>query len=192
MLRISWQIRENLVCQLSGRDRARRDVFSKLENWSGNEQDKCVFWLNGLAGTGKSTIVQTFTEMSFADGELEASFFCLPGFEDRSTLQSIFPTVAPQLSYQYPHFQREPLPVLTVNPDVGWEILYSQTENLSSNHSKQRKFQPLSSLMPSISVGMRSLHRHCSPLSPATLTRSILSSSLSLVSLNLEFDLGFI
>jgi len=30
------------------------------------KEDKHVFWLNGLARTGKSTIAQTFAEMSFA------------------------------------------------------------------------------------------------------------------------------
>ena len=52
----------------------RIDVLLQLENWLKDEQDKRVFWLNGLAGTGKSTIAQTFAEMSFADGKLGASF----------------------------------------------------------------------------------------------------------------------
>ena len=54
----------------------RRDVLSQLEEWLENKQDKGVFWLNGLAGTGKSTIAQTFAETTFADGILGASFFC--------------------------------------------------------------------------------------------------------------------
>ena len=53
-----------------------------------------IFWLNGLAGTGKSTIAQTFAETAFADGKLGASFFCSRDFEDRSNLQTIFPTIA--------------------------------------------------------------------------------------------------
>ena len=64
----------------------RRDVLSQIESWLMDKQDKRVFWLNGLAGTGKSTIAQTFAEMSFADGKLGASFFCLRDFEDRSNL----------------------------------------------------------------------------------------------------------
>jgi adenylylsulfate kinase-like enzyme len=38
----------------------RRDVLFQIERWSNDEEDKRVFWLNGLAGTGKSTIAQTF------------------------------------------------------------------------------------------------------------------------------------
>ena len=63
-----------------------------------------MFWLNGLAGTGKSTIAQTFAEISFADGKLGASFFCSRDFENRSNLQVIFPTLAFQLAYRYPLF----------------------------------------------------------------------------------------
>ena len=55
----------------------RGDVLLRLECWLKDEQDHRVFWLNGLAGTGKSTIAQTFAEISFADGRLDASFFCL-------------------------------------------------------------------------------------------------------------------
>jgi hypothetical protein len=108
----------------------RRDVLLQLESWLKDEQDKRVFWLNGLAGTGKSSIAQTFAEMSFADGKLGASFFCSRDFEDRSNLSSIFPTLAFQLAHRYPRFRQELLLVLMANPDVGRETLCSQMEKL--------------------------------------------------------------
>jgi len=95
-----------------------------------DEQDQRVFWLNGLAGTGKSTIAQTFAEMCFADGRLGASFFCSRDFEDRSNLQMIFPTLAFQLAYRYPPFRQELLRVLRANPGAGRESLCSQMERL--------------------------------------------------------------
>ena len=82
----------------------RVDVLLQLEHWLKDEHDHCVFWLNGLAGTGKSTIAQSFAKISFADGRLGASFFCSRDFEERSNLQAIFPTLAFQLAYQYPRF----------------------------------------------------------------------------------------
>ena len=108
----------------------RRDVLSKLEDWSKDGRDKQVFWLNGLAGTGKSTIAQTFAEMSFASGQLGASFFCSRDFEDRSNLRSILPTLAFQLAHRYPSFRKKVLSVLTASPDVGRESLCSQMEKL--------------------------------------------------------------
>ena len=102
----------------------------QIEHWLMDEQDQRVFWLNGLAGTGKTTISQTFAETCFADGRLGASFFCSRDFEDRSSLHTIFPTLAFQLAYQYPHFRKELLQVLRASPDVGRESLCSQMEKI--------------------------------------------------------------
>ena len=108
----------------------RNDVLLQLESWLNDKQDKRVFWLNGLAGTGKSTIAQTFAEITFADGILGASFFCSRYYEDRSNLQTIFPTLAFQLACRYPHFREKLLPILTASPGVGRESLCSQMEKL--------------------------------------------------------------
>ena len=108
----------------------RKEILLQLEHWLTDERDQRVFWLNGLAGTGKSTIAQTFAEMSFADGKLGASFFCSRDFEERNNLQAIFPTLAFQLAYRYPSFRVELLRVLRANPDVGRESLCSQMERL--------------------------------------------------------------
>ena len=85
----------------------RADVLLWIQHWFMDEQQKQVFWLNGLAGTGKSTIAQTFAETSFLDGKLGASFFCSRASEDRSNLRSIFPTLAHQLAFRHPEFQQE-------------------------------------------------------------------------------------
>jgi len=108
----------------------RGDVLWQLECWLKDEQDHRVFWLNGLAGTGKSTITQTFAEICFADGCLGASFFCSRDFEDRSSLQTIFPTLAFQLAYRYSLFREQLLRVLRANPGVGQESLCSQMEKI--------------------------------------------------------------
>ena len=108
----------------------RKGVLQDIGHWLTGKQGQHIFWLNGLAGTGKSTIAQTFAETSFADGKLGASFFCSRDFENRSNLQAIFPTLAFQLAYQYPPFRRELLQVLKACPDVGQESLCSQMEKL--------------------------------------------------------------
>ena len=108
----------------------RKEVLWEIECWLNSKQGQRVFWLNGLAGTGKSTVAQTFAETSFADGKLGASFFCSRDFEDRSNLQMIFPTLALQLAYQYPPFRKELLQVLRAHRNVGRESLCSQMEKL--------------------------------------------------------------
>ena len=107
----------------------RKDVLFQLEHWLADERIQPVFWLNGLAGTGKSTIAQTFAETSFADGKLGASFFCSRNFEDRSNIQIIFRTLAFQLAIQYPEFRELLLPILKANPEPGRGSLCSQLEN---------------------------------------------------------------
>jgi len=106
------------------------DVLQQLEDWLENEQGQRVFWLNGLAGTGKSTIAQTFANITFAEGKLGASFFCSRDFGDRSNLQAIIPTLAFQLAYHYPLFREQLLPVLRANPGIGKGLLCSQMESL--------------------------------------------------------------
>ena len=121
----------------------RREVLFQLEQWLNDEQDKRVFWLNGLAGTGKSTIAQTFAETNFADGMLGASFFCSRYYEDRSNLQTILPTLAFQLARRYPRFREELLPVLMASPDVGQETLCSQMEALIVHPFERTQIQTL-------------------------------------------------
>ena len=108
----------------------RKGVLWEIEHWLAGEQKQQIFWLNGLAGTGKSTIAQTFAERMFADGKLGASFFCSRDFADRSNLQAIFPTLAFQLAYRYPLFRNKVLQVLKACPDAAQESLCSQMEKL--------------------------------------------------------------
>ena len=121
----------------------RIDLLLQLERWLKDEQDHRVFWLNGLAGTGKSTIAQTFAEISFANGKLGASFFCSRDFEDRNNLQTIFPTLAFQLAYRYPPFREQLVQVLRANPDVGRESLCSQMERIIVGPSKATHIRTL-------------------------------------------------
>ena len=108
----------------------RESVLNKIERWAGGFGASPVFWLNGLAGTGKSTIAQTVAERVFADGRLGASFFCWRGVEDRSTLRLIFPTLAFQLAQKYPAFRSSLIPLLRSNTDVVHESLLSQMQIL--------------------------------------------------------------
>ena len=33
-------------------------VLKEIKAWTDSKDEKCKFWLNGIAGTGKSTVVQ--------------------------------------------------------------------------------------------------------------------------------------
>ena len=108
----------------------RENVLNEIELWREGFDQSPIFWLNGLAGTGKSTIAQTVSERMFADGCLGASFFCSRGFEDRSDLRFIFPTLAFQLAHKYTTFRSSFIPILQSNPDVLHESLQEQMYKL--------------------------------------------------------------
>jgi hypothetical protein len=89
-----------------------------------------VYWLGGIAGTGKSTIAETIAERMFSAGRLGASFFCSRDFEDRSNLQLIFPTLARQLAYTHPEFRPHFLKIVQSNSRLLTASLSDQLTGL--------------------------------------------------------------
>ena len=108
----------------------REAILDEIELWSRDYNKSPVYWLNGLAGTGKTTIAQTLAERIYADGQLGASFFCSRDFEDRSNLKFIFPTLATQLACKYSKFQAIFIPLVQQNPRIAQESLYNQMDKL--------------------------------------------------------------
>lgn len=53
----------------------RRELLEKITKWANDPDGECIFWLNGKAGTGKSTISRTMAEKLVIEGKLGASFF---------------------------------------------------------------------------------------------------------------------
>ena len=104
--------------------------MDEIENWALDFDGHPVFWLNGLAGTGKSAIAQTIAERVSADGRLGASFFCSRNIEDRSDLQLVVPTLAFQLAQKYPAFRSSLIPLLQFDPDVVRASLQVQMRKL--------------------------------------------------------------
>jgi len=108
----------------------RETILDEIESWTRDFDESPIYWLNGLAGTGKSAIAQTIAEHLFADGQLGASFFCSRDFKDRRDLHLIFPTLSYQLAYRYPNFRSFLVPLLQSNPGIGDESLFNQMEKL--------------------------------------------------------------
>jgi hypothetical protein len=111
----------------------RESVLQDIALWAKNPRGQNVFWLNGLAGTGKSTIAQSFSEVIAKDGTLGASFFCSRDYLDRRELKNIFPTLAYQLACRYPHFRSHIVTTLKNDPTLAHSSLISQLEDLLVN-----------------------------------------------------------
>ncbi|GLA13523.1 hypothetical protein AnigIFM62618_010512 [Aspergillus niger] len=79
----------------------RTELLQQVQDW-GKSSNRCIFWLSGMAGTGKSTIARTVAR-SFADGgTLGASFFFKRSEGDRGSAAKFFSTIVKQLAVHIP------------------------------------------------------------------------------------------
>lgn len=90
-------------------------ALDTIDSWADDLDKNPVFWLTGVAATGKTTIAQTVSDRLSAKGRLGASFFCSRDSEDWRNPKNIFPTLAFQLSCQYPNYLKEFVPLLHLN-----------------------------------------------------------------------------
>ena len=106
----------------------REQILAELEEWAVNDAAPKVFWLNGMAGTGKTSIAHSFSERLDKNQILGASFFC-----SRSASQEvrdaslIIPTIASALSQLSPLLRNAMRKVVKEKPNVGsWRKLSTQ------------------------------------------------------------------
>ena len=105
-------------------------LLDKIERWTQDSSPHSLFWLSGLAGTGKSTVARTIAERCFANNTLGASFFFSGDVKDHDDPGIFFPTLAFQLGQRYPEVRSVLVPNLRSNPDIEYESLESQAEKL--------------------------------------------------------------
>ncbi|KAK3305090.1 uncharacterized protein B0T15DRAFT_188479 [Chaetomium strumarium] len=106
----------------------RTELLRQIQEWANDPQAESIFWLNGMAGTGKSTISRTVATSFAKDGLLGASFFFKRGESDRGKASLLFPTIASQLVRQIPAL--EPSVRKAIDADVPKKALRDQLEKL--------------------------------------------------------------
>jgi hypothetical protein len=79
----------------------RVSILNDILTWAGSSDSTCVFWLNGLAGTGKSTIARTLCQRLHKQGRLGASFFISRDDLDRRNASNIVRSIAHQLAVRW-------------------------------------------------------------------------------------------
>jgi archaellum biogenesis ATPase FlaH len=79
-------------------DNTRVKLLQDIEQWSVGRQDQFLFWLNGQAGTGKSTIALTVAQRLHNERRLGASFFFSRDQRGRENAKMFFTTLASQLA----------------------------------------------------------------------------------------------
>ncbi|KDN34403.1 hypothetical protein RSAG8_12502, partial [Rhizoctonia solani AG-8 WAC10335] len=110
----------------------REQVLRDLCAWKDNKDGEKVCWINGMAGTGKTTITNTLCSTLDKSHELGASFFCtrlIPACRD---VKLILPTIAHQLARFSSPFRNALLQVLEQDPEVHSKVPAHQLARYSS------------------------------------------------------------
>lgn len=108
----------------------RVELLKRLQDWSTNPNSKRVFWLHGLAGTGKSTISRTFCETIYTDGWLAGSFFVSRGVDKHRDARAIARLLAYGLALCDFDVRSSVLDVLKTDPNVLTAPLPTQIKKL--------------------------------------------------------------
>lgn len=122
----SYEERSNPEC-LQG---TRVELLDEINEWAKDLNTKSIFWLNGMAGTGKSTISRTLSRSFHELGHLGASFFFKRGEGDRGNALKLFTTMARQLAMRHPDLAIEIKKAIVADSAIGNKALRQQFQHL--------------------------------------------------------------
>ena len=97
-------------------------VLEDIVQWATNDSPQCIFWLKGMARTGKSTVAISVVSRLLGVSTGVASFFFRRGFRDLTHAQKLVPTIVRQLSHSSPVYRRLVLATIRANPEVGQSV----------------------------------------------------------------------
>jgi hypothetical protein len=108
----------------------RTELLNEITTWANDKEGKSIFWLSGMAGTGKSTIARTIAQ-SFANRrQLGASFFFKKGEGERGNASRFFTTIASNLVKHEPGMLAGIRKALNEDSAISQRALKDQFEKL--------------------------------------------------------------
>lgn len=110
-------------------------LLYEIQEWARSADSQSIFWLNGMAGTGKSTISRTVATRLNQQQVLGASFFFKRGEGDRGVAKKLFPTLIYQLVSKVPDLIPEVHKAIEDDQNISTQDLIQQFDKLI--------FQPL-------------------------------------------------
>ncbi|QRV93578.1 Vegetative incompatibility protein HET-E-1 [Ceratobasidium sp. AG-Ba] len=111
----------------------RQHLLVELQTWAEDPRGARIYWMNGMAGTGKTTIAYSFCDQLDSSNQLAASFFCSRSLPDCRNVTRITPTIAYQLARVYAPFRDSLCQVLRRDPDIADLEVAAQFEKLLSD-----------------------------------------------------------
>jgi len=108
----------------------RVDLLRQVTEWADSSSNQSIFWLNGMAGTGKSTIARTITDQFASKDRLAASFFFSKGSGERGHARQFFSTIALQMARALPLVQTYIYEAVTEQPGIAQQTMLEQWNKL--------------------------------------------------------------
>ncbi|CEL54400.1 hypothetical protein RSOLAG1IB_11646 [Rhizoctonia solani AG-1 IB] len=123
----------------------RKSTQKTLQTWATDPNGAKIYWMNGMAGTGKTTIAYSFCQWLENNHRLGASFFCSRISSTCRSLNRIVPTIAYLLALYSPGFWSKLCAALKENPNAGVLNVLQQFKKLIH--------QPMSSPVKNLKPG---------------------------------------
>jgi hypothetical protein len=115
--------------------------------WATTLSTTSIYWLNGMAGTGKTTISYSFSSLLECFGLLGATFFCTRRDDDCTKVNRIIPTIVYQLALRFPAVLESLPELLKHHPDVGNKTITRQFNDwlvpVLASASEERSNRPM-------------------------------------------------
>ncbi|KAG8774859.1 hypothetical protein FRC12_001790 [Ceratobasidium sp. 428] len=108
----------------------RVELLEQLREWACDDQAQKVYWLNGMAGTGKTTIAYSLCEYLQSVQKLGASFFCSQRLPECRDVNRIVPSISYRLSQFSVPFRHTLASVLQDDEDAHNQPLPKQFDAL--------------------------------------------------------------
>ena len=102
-------------------------ILQDLQVWADDKEGAKVYWMDGMAGTGKTTIGYSLCEWLAGVRQLGGSFFCSRNSPKCRESNNIVPTLASQLAHYSPAFRSVLCKALEEEPgasklDIRWQF----------------------------------------------------------------------
>ncbi|KAG8778509.1 hypothetical protein FRC12_024945 [Ceratobasidium sp. 428] len=117
----------------------RQMILEGLQNWASDPHSSKVYWMNGMAGTGKTTIAYSFCSRLEASHQLAASFFCSRSLPECQDVSRITPTIMYYLALLCPPVKEVLSRMLRNDPTIGTRGAMTQIERLMNEPLREVK-----------------------------------------------------
>ncbi|KEP49126.1 putative vegetative incompatibility protein HET-E-1 [Rhizoctonia solani 123E] len=111
-------------------ENTRTEILDNLVKWSEDCNAASIYWMNGMAGTGKTTIAYSTCAALESSKQLAASFFCTRMSPECRDAKRIIPTIAYQLAQRSTPFQSALCKVLEEDKGFGTGTISAQFDQL--------------------------------------------------------------